>query len=78
MIYDEYTSKYVLVMEYVDGIDVSQLESLKKNGYDTQKLAKDLACNYISQIIENGFFMRIHIREIFVFEIIKLYGLILV
>lgn len=56
IIYDEYTSKYVLVMEYVDGLDISHLDLLKSNGYDPQKLARDLAYNYISQIIENGFF----------------------
>ena len=56
LIYDEYTSKYVLVMEYVDGLDVNQLDLLESHGYDPSKIAHDLACNYISQIIENGFF----------------------
>lgn len=56
LIYDEYTSKYVLVMEYVDGLDIGDVDRLQSYGYDTQQLAKDLATNYISQIIENGFF----------------------
>ena len=64
IIYDEYTSKYVLVMEYVDGLDISHLDSLKSNGYDPQKLARDLAYNYISQIIENGFFHNFSFKQI--------------
>lgn len=56
VIYDQYTSRYVLVMEYVDGIDISQADVLDKAGYDRKDLARKLAYNYISQIIENGFF----------------------
>lgn len=55
-IYDQYTSRYVLVMEYIDGIDVNQSAQLDDHGYDRKDLAKKLAYNYISQIIENGFF----------------------
>lgn len=56
VIYDEYTSKRVLVMEYVDGIDIGDADRLDRYGYDRSDLAKKLAYNYISQIIENGFF----------------------
>ena len=78
LIYDEYTSKYVLVMEYVDGLDVNQLDLLESHGYDPSKIAHDLAYNYISQIIENGFFHADpHSGNIRV-RMIKLSGLILV
>lgn len=55
-IYDEYTHKNILVMEYVDGIEIDDTKKLKELGYDPSEIADKLAFNYISQIIENGFF----------------------
>ena len=55
-IYDEYTTKQVLVMEYIDGIEVNDTVTLDANGYDRHKIADQLAFNYISQIIDYGFF----------------------
>lgn len=55
-IYDEYTRKNILVMEYVDGIEINDSKKLDELGYDRSEIADKLAFNYISQIIENGFF----------------------
>lgn len=55
-IYDEYTTEHVLVMEYIDGIEISDCERLDKDGYDRVEIADKLAYNYISQVIEYGFF----------------------
>ena len=55
-IYDEYTRKNILVMEYVDGIEINDSKRLEELGYDRSEIADKLAFNYISQIIENGFF----------------------
>lgn len=55
-IYDDYTTKTVLVMEYVDGYEISQSDILDAQGYDRKEIADKLAYNYISQIIEDGFF----------------------
>lgn len=56
MIYDEYTRHNILVMEYVDGIEINDNETLDALGYDRSEIADKLAYNYLSQIIENGFF----------------------
>lgn len=55
-IYDEYTRKNILVMEYVDGIEINDTEKLDAQGYDRSEIADKVAFNYLSQIIENGFF----------------------
>ena len=43
-------------MEYVDGIEINDSKKLDELGYDRSEIADKLAFNYISQIIENGFF----------------------
>lgn len=55
-IIDQYTTKEVLVMEYIDGIEINNISALKEQGYDIKEIADKLAYNYISQIIEHGFF----------------------
>lgn len=55
-IVDAYTTKEILVMEFIDGIEINDTETLKKEGYDVKEIADKLAYNYISQIIEYGFF----------------------
>lgn len=51
-----YTTARVLVMEYVGGLAVDDLEGLKKAGYDPREIGVKLADNYVKQIIEDGFF----------------------
>ena len=48
-IYDEYTRKNILVMEYVDGIEINDSKKLDELGYDRSEIADKLAFNYISQ-----------------------------
>lgn len=55
-IIDRYTTREVLVMEYIDGIEIDDVGTLKEQGYDIKEIADKLAYNYISQIIEHGFF----------------------
>ena len=56
MIYREYTTTRVLMMEYIDGIEISNQAALEKAGYDCEEIADKLADNYITQIIDDGFF----------------------
>jgi ubiquinone biosynthesis protein len=45
-----FTAKRMLIMEYVDGIKISDIEELKKNGYDPKEIAKkgfNLICEQI-------------------------------
>lgn len=55
-IYDQWTTSKILVMEYIDGISVGQVEKLDAAGYNREDLANLLVSNYIKQVIEDGFF----------------------
>lgn len=52
----ELTTSKLLVMEYIDGIPIDQVERLKDFGYDMSEIGLKLADNYIKQIIDDGFF----------------------
>ncbi len=56
IIYDQYTTTKVLVMEAIDGIMLDDREALKKAGYDLEEIGMKLGENYIKQVIEDGFF----------------------
>ncbi len=56
IIYTEYSTSKVLVMEYIDGYEITQLGLLKSNGYDLHEIAIKLSENYIKQIVDDGFF----------------------
>ena len=49
------TSK-VLIMEYIDGLAIDDVERLQEDGYDRKEIAAKLADNYMRQIIHDGFF----------------------
>ncbi len=55
-IYRQYSSKYVLVMEYVDGYELNDHQALVEKGINTKEIAQHLAYNYMAQIIDHGFF----------------------
>lgn len=55
-IYDEYTYDEFFVMEYIDGISISDKEKLLELGYDPHEICEKLANNYIIQIVEKGLF----------------------
>ena len=50
------TTRNVLVMEYIDGYSMADLEGLKRAGYDLSEIGRKLADNYIKQITDDGFF----------------------
>lgn len=52
----EYSTSKVLVMEYVNGLQIEQFLQLQQVGYDCQEIATKLAENYIKQIVDDGFF----------------------
>lgn len=55
-IYHQYTTSRVLMMEYVDGIDINRIDDLKEAGYDMKEISVKLAENYIKQVIDDAFF----------------------
>lgn len=50
------TTSRILVMEYIDGIQIDHLDELKKQGYDLNEIGLKLAQNYVKQILDDAFF----------------------
>jgi len=55
-IYRQYTSKRILVEEFIDGIKVSDLENLLRSGNDLTLLARKAVRLVFDQIFDHGFF----------------------
>lgn len=55
-VYKDFSTSKVLVMEYLNGINIDNFEALKLDGYDMDEIGKKLAANYIKQAIDDGFF----------------------
>ena len=55
-VYHEYVTTNVLVMEYIGGCDISDHETLLKNGYDLNEICQKLIRSYIKQFAEDLFF----------------------
>ncbi len=55
-LYQEYTTRQVLVMEYIDGFSVDDKNLLLSNGYDLSEIGTKLVDNYMKQVMEDGFF----------------------
>jgi ubiquinone biosynthesis protein len=52
----EYTSERVLVMEYLSGIKINQIEELDLHGCDREKIANNAARMIIKEVLEDGYF----------------------
>jgi predicted unusual protein kinase regulating ubiquinone biosynthesis (AarF/ABC1/UbiB family) len=52
----EYSTRRVLVLEWMDGIKITRFAELDAAGVDRDALAKRLAGAYIRQVLEAGFF----------------------
>ncbi|HQE93127.1 MAG TPA: lipopolysaccharide core heptose(II) kinase RfaY [Anaerolineae bacterium] len=55
-VYWEYTTRRVLVMEYIEGIKITDIAALDEAGYDRHKIAHNAARMIIKEILEDGFF----------------------
>ncbi|MFS0575730.1 AarF/ABC1/UbiB kinase family protein [Sporosarcina sp. 179-K 3D1 HS] len=54
--YREMTTKKVLAMERIEGIKVTQVERLAKEGYDRELIAERLVDSMFHQVLDHGFF----------------------
>ena len=52
----ELTTEKLLVMEYIDGIQIDRVDLLETLGYDMTEIGQKTAENYCKQILEDGFF----------------------
>lgn len=55
-IIDAYTTSRILMMEYIDGVQIDQIEELETLGYDLNEIGLKLADHYVKQIIDDAFF----------------------
>ena len=56
VLYRGYTTGRVLVMEYIDGIEIDDKERLLAEGYDLNDIGTKFVDNYIHQVLDDGFF----------------------
>jgi len=55
-VYDEYTSKDVITMEYIPGIKITDIEALDKLGLDRQKLVIDVHKVFFTMLLRHAIF----------------------
>ena len=55
-VYTEYSGEYVLVMEYIEGINILHGDELLAAGYDLAEIGEKLLDNYATQVLDHGFF----------------------
>ena len=55
-VYREYCTSKLLVMDYISGTKIHDIEGLKRMGYDLEDIASKIIYNYFKQVFEDGFF----------------------
>lgn len=55
-VFDELTTKNILVMEYIGGCELNDTEALLRDGYDVSEVCTKFINNYIKQFAEDRFF----------------------
>jgi len=55
-VYQKFTTQKVLALEFVSGIKIDRIETLKSKEIDTKVIARRLSISYFKQIFEYGFF----------------------
>jgi predicted unusual protein kinase regulating ubiquinone biosynthesis (AarF/ABC1/UbiB family) len=55
-VYEEYTSRRVLVLEWIDGIKINDYAALEAEGIDRMEVANRTVKTYFYQFFEEGFF----------------------
>ena len=56
LVYQEYTRANILVMEYIDGLKLSNKETLEERGYVINEIGQKYVRSYLKQIFEDGYF----------------------
>lgn len=55
-VHKEYATSKVLVMEYIDGVKINEVDKLDGTKVNKKKLASILYISYLKQLLEDGFF----------------------
>lgn len=54
--YPQYSCESVLVMEFVQGMEISHTQALREQGIDVSALARRVCQSYVTQVLDDGFF----------------------
>lgn len=54
--YPAYSTESVLVMEFVQGVEISDTKQLAADGVNVNELARRVCQSYVTQVLDNGFF----------------------
>ncbi|MDD5701722.1 MAG: AarF/ABC1/UbiB kinase family protein [Dehalococcoidales bacterium] len=54
--FEQYNTRRLLIMEYIDGIHISEIDRLKREGYDLKKIAQHGADIGVRSTLDHGFF----------------------
>jgi ubiquinone biosynthesis protein len=54
--YEIYCTKDVLVLEFIEGIKISEIEKLKEKNYSLKKIAENLTDAYFKMVFEDGIY----------------------
>lgn len=54
--YPQYSCESVLVMEFVQGTEISHTQALREQGIDVSALARRVGQSYVTQVLDDGFF----------------------
>lgn len=54
--YDEYTTSHMLVMEYISGYKINEIDKIVENGYDLVEICNKLVENFTEQVVDKGLF----------------------
>lgn len=54
--YPQYSCESVLVMEFVQGTEISHTKALREQGIDVSALARRVCQSYVTQVLDDGFF----------------------
>ncbi|MBG9982625.1 AarF/ABC1/UbiB kinase family protein [Aerococcaceae bacterium DSM 111020] len=52
----EYSSERILIMEYIEGIDITDITTLNKEGYQPSQIAERLVQATLYQVFEDGYY----------------------
>ena len=55
VLFKEYTTSSVIVMEYIDGYAIDDKEHLLEDGYDMNEIGSKYVDNFIKQVMDDGF-----------------------
>ena len=55
-VYHEFSTSRVLVMDYIGGVPIDDVDSLRAQGYDLDEVGTKFVNNFFKQVMDDGFF----------------------